>query len=197
MPFSVIILAGGQSRRMGKDKAGLAWGQEDVLHSLVNRLMVLSEDVVVVSHLERTLPPTVRQVADIIPGKGPLSGIHAGLTAAQHELAFVTACDTPFLEGELVLRLVEAVGEAAASVVVYKEKIEPLFACYRKSCLPILEELLLQEQYRVQAFLEQLHWVPVSNLEGLSEWCFMNVNTPEEYVQAQKIRKETSLKDDR
>lgn len=108
--FSVIVLAGGQSRRMGWDKATLSWEHGDILGSLLTRLLPLSDDVLVVSNFVRTISETIRQVADIIPCKGPLSGIHAGLMYACHDLVFVTACDVPFLLPELVPQIVHSVG---------------------------------------------------------------------------------------
>lgn len=185
--FSVIILAGGQSRRMGRDKAALAWENSDILGSLLTRLMPLSDDVVVVSNTVRSIPETIRQVSDILPSKGPLSGIHAGLAYARYDLAFVTACDVPFLAPELISELVYAVGSADGSVAVHKEKIEPLFACYRKGCGGVIEQLLAQEQYRVRDFLAQINWVPVQQLDKLHEYCFMNVNTGDDYEKAKAI----------
>jgi len=185
--FSVIVLAGGQSRRMGRDKAALSWEQGDLLGSLLTRLLPLSDDVLVVSNTVRSISKPVRQVADVIPSKGPLSGIHAGLLYARHNLVFVTACDVPFLEPVLVPKLVQAVGDADGSVAVYKDQIEPLFACYRKGCGAVIEQLLIEEKYRVTDFLANIHWVPVQQLDELDECCFMNVNTGSDYEKAKEI----------
>ena len=185
--FSVLVLAGGQSKRMGRDKATLAWEQGDLLGSLLTRLLPLSDDILVISNMDRSIPKPVRQVPDLIPGKGPLSGIHAGLSYARHELVFVTACDVPFLAPKLVLQLVQAVGMADGSVAVYKEKVEPLFACYRKGCGPVIEELLVAQRYRVTDFLAQINWVPVQQSDELDDCCFMNVNTSEDYEKAKAI----------
>ncbi|MBP2626175.1 MAG: Molybdopterin-guanine dinucleotide biosynthesis protein [Firmicutes bacterium] len=185
--FSIVVLAGGQSRRMGRDKAALFWKDGDILGSLITRLLPLSDDVLVVSNTVRTIGELARQVADIIPGKGPLSGIHAGLIYARHDLVFVTACDVPFLVPELVPELVHAVGLADGSVVVYKEQIEPLFACYRKGCAAVIEQLLAEEQYRITDLLAQINWVAVRQLDDLDECCFMNINTRNDYEKAKAI----------
>lgn len=182
--FSIVILAGGQSRRMGRDKATLSWEQGDLLSSLLTRLLPLSEDVMVSSNVVRDIAPSVRQVADIIAGKGPLSGIHAGLVHARYELVFVTACDVPFLRPELVPQLVQTIGSADGSAAVYKGQIEPLFACYRKKCAPVIEQLLTAGNYRVTDFLERIHWIPVQQWDELDDCCFMNVNTRTDYENA-------------
>jgi len=185
--FSVVVLAGGQSSRMGQDKASLPWDDRDILGSLLHRFLPLSDDVVVVSNAVRKIPENVRQVADIIPAKGPLSGLHAGLLSAHHDLVFVTACDVPFLAPELVLQLVQAVGKTDGSAVVYKNKIEPLLACYRKSCAAVIEKLLKIKQYRVTDFLAQINWAAVHQLDELDDCCFMNVNTDDDYKKAKAI----------
>ena len=185
--FSVIILAGGQSRRMGTDKAVLPWEQGSILSSLLARLFPLSDDVLVVGNIVRNLSGMVRQVADIIPQKGPLSGIHSGLIYARHDLVFVTACDVPFLVPDLVSQLVNAVGVADGSVAVYKRQVEPLFACYHKKCAGVIQQMLVERKYKVTDFLDKIDWVPVRHLDEVSPWCFMNVNTGNDYEKAKAI----------
>ncbi|WP_378953882.1 molybdenum cofactor guanylyltransferase [Pelosinus sp. sgz500959] len=185
--FSVIVLAGGQSRRMGQDKASLSWGEKDVLSSLLARLLPLSDDVVVISNVERTVTSPVRQFPDLIPGKGPLSGIHAGLIHARHDLVFVTACDVPFLIPEIIPHIVHSIGSKDGSVAIYNEQVEPLFACYHKHCSGIVAELLAKEKYRVKDFLTRISWVGVQDLKQYADCCFMNINTPHEYEKAKAI----------
>lgn len=186
-PFSVIVLAGGQSRRMGRDKATLSWEGGDLLGSLLTRLLPLSDDVIVVSNTSREIPHTVRQVADLIPGKGPLSGIHAGLVYARHPLVFFTACDLPFLIPELALQIVYSVGKADGSVAMYKGQLEPLIACYRKSCATVVEGLLVEGKYSVRDFLAKINWVTVQEFDKFDEYYFMNLNTDHDYEKAKAI----------
>ncbi len=185
--FSIMVLAGGQSRRMGRDKATLSWGGNDVLGSLLARLIPLSDDVLVISNVVRDINPPVRQFPDLIPGKGPLSGIHAGLIHARHDLVFVTACDVPFLEPEIILPIVHSAKTKEGSVAIYKEQLEPLFACYHKRCSSIVAELLLAEKYRVTDFLARINWEKVEDLGHYTGDCFMNINTPTDYEKAKKI----------
>ena len=186
-PFSVVVLAGGQSRRMGRDKATLSWEGGDLLGSLLTRLLPLSDDVIVVSNVQRNIPPTARQVTDLIPGKGPLSGIHAGLVYARHPLVFFTACDLPFLTSELVLQMMNSVGKADGGVAMYKGQLEPLIACYRKNCANVAEELLVAGKYSVRDFLAKINWVTVEEFEQFDESYFMNLNTDHDYEKAKVI----------
>ena len=185
--FSIVVLAGGQSCRMGRDKATLPWGEKDVLGSVLARLMPLSDDVLVISNVMRDIPSQIRQFTDIIPGKGPLSGIHAGLIHARHDLVFVTACDVPFLMPEIISRIVHSAKSKEGSVVIHKEKLEPLFACYRKRCSSIIAELLMAEKYRVTDFLARITWEKVEDLGHDRDDCFMNINTPADYEKAKEI----------
>lgn len=185
--FSIMVLAGGQSSRMGRDKAAMPWEQSDLLTSLLTRLLPLSDDVIVISNTVRKVPQSVRQATDIIPGKGPLSGIHTGLIYACHDLVFVTACDVPFLRPHIVLPIVQSVGMSDGGVAVYKEQLEPLFACYRKSCAAVIEELLAAGNYRVKDFLASIRWVPVQQADEPDDCCFMNMNTCDDYEKAKAI----------
>lgn len=179
--FSVMVLAGGKSSRMGQDKALLAWEQGNMLGSVLTRLLSLSDDVFVSTNIERKVPQGVTQIRDVIPGKGPLSGIHAGLLCARHDLVVVTSCDMPFLKPELIYPIVHSVKNADGSVAVYKGRLEPLFACYRKNCRAIIEQLLAEENYSVRNFLNHINWVAVQQVEDCS---FMNVNTYKDYEEA-------------
>jgi molybdopterin-guanine dinucleotide biosynthesis protein A len=186
-PFSVVVLAGGQSRRMGRDKAALTWEREDILGSLLTRFLPLSDDVLVVSNIVRKIPVGARQVADVIPGKGPLSGIHAGLVHARHSRVFFTACDLPFLIPEIATQLVAAMGKADGSVVVYQGQLEPLVACYRKQQAGVIEKLLAEEKYSVRDFLAKITWVTVAEFDLFGEFCFMNLNTCDDYEKAKVV----------
>lgn len=195
--FSIIVLAGGQSSRMGRDKAELSWEHGDILSSLLARLLPLSDDVIVVSNRVRSIPQSIRQVADIIPGKGPLSGIHAGLFHARHDRVFVTACDVPFLMPEIILPIVQSVGTSDGSVAVCKGQLEPLFACYRKSCSIVIEQLLATGKYRIKDLLSAIHWVPVEQEDKQADCCFMNVNTCDDYEKATAILVKRQTKKDK
>jgi len=94
-----IVLAGGRNARMGCDKSTLPWQSSDFLHTILHKLATVCTELIVVSNRPPLADlPDVRFVSDIIPQLGPLSGIHAGLTHATSQCAFITACDMPFLQ---------------------------------------------------------------------------------------------------
>ena len=102
-----MALAGGMSRRLGRNKAVEKIGGESLIERVVGRLsQVSSETIVVVAEESRAealdLPPWVRTAADIYPGSGSLGGIFTGLSAAKGDYGIVVACDMPFLNTELL-----------------------------------------------------------------------------------------------
>ncbi|MFQ5350670.1 MAG: molybdenum cofactor guanylyltransferase, partial [Thermoanaerobaculia bacterium] len=100
-----VVLAGGASRRMGRDKAALPWSGSTLAHRAAADLAEVCGEVVIAGpdDLART---DVGTVADLFPGSGPLAGLHAGLERAAGRAIFALACDMPFVDAELVRHLV-------------------------------------------------------------------------------------------
>ncbi|TMF59582.1 MAG: molybdenum cofactor guanylyltransferase, partial [Chloroflexi bacterium] len=98
---SLVILAGGRSRRMGRDKAGLPAGDGTLLQHLAHRLGPVVDETIVAGGSTTLELAGVRQIDDHHPGLGPLAGMHAGFLAARHTLVWVVACDLPDVEPAL------------------------------------------------------------------------------------------------
>ena len=184
-----VVLAGGRKSRMGRDKASLPWQGSDFLQVILQKLTAVCDELIVVTNMARTeMLPNVRYVADIIPQRGPLSGIHAGLVHATTDLVFVTACDMPYLSVAAVNHLrslspgwdVVAPGEA--------EYLEPLFACYRKTCIPVIESLLQQDIRKTQALFPLVRYrqVPLDEMKQFDPQLrfLYNINSPSDYQAA-------------
>lgn len=189
---SAIILAGGNSTRMGRDKATLPWGDSDILHCLVATLQGCCNEIIVVSNCPRELPTSVRIVPDIIPGQGPLSGIHAGLYHSNYPHAVVIGCDMPFIAPEFVRMLLDKRPGWDAVVPIYNHKQEPLLAAYGKECLPIIEKLLGDGDCRVLSLLAKVRCLQLPEAEWrsivASDNVFRNLNTYEDYQCASIMR---------
>ncbi len=190
-PISAVILAGGNSTRMGQDKASLPWGDHDILHSIIECIENISQDILIISNQPRSLPSSVRVLSDIIPQCGPLSGIHSGLHHAKFDTAFVISCDMPFVIPEAVqtiLNYAAANKDRDAVLPLYHGKIQPLFASYQKSSLPVIEQALRSGHYKVSSLCSLLNsfclteemWPSTINLELL----FKNLNCFSDYQQA-------------
>ncbi len=156
MPGSAgVVLAGGLSSRMGSPKAALEWHGSTLLRRTAGLLARFGPVVVVRAAGQQlpALPPSVLVVADPRPGKGPLQGIAAGLTALAclAEAAFVCATDLPFLHPVLVRRmLAEVTGPAGADVglPLARGYPQPLAAAYRTALAPLADRLVAQDLLR-------------------------------------------------
>ena len=185
-----IILAGGQSSRMGQDKAQLPWCGGTLLSAIVDKLSLLCREIVIVGP-RRDLDREVRWIQDRYPGRGPLAGLHAGLAEAAFPGAIVLPCDMPGVPVSLLTRL--ATDSAGADIVipVHKAGCEPLCAWYsREVCLPVVEGLLLEGCSRLLDVLprvrvERLH--VEKEFPGLSiDQVFRNLNRLHDYEAAKR-----------
>lgn len=199
-----IVLCGGESRRMGKAKAWLPFGNETVLQRIVRCVSQVAAPVVVVKRPSQTVPSLVREVLvveDAYPGLGPLAGIHAGLLAVREVAshALVLSCDVPLVSPAFLQRLIECMREAVeakagsaevplACVPALAGQRHPLVAVYSVKVLPLVESLLREGRLRPAFLLEQIvvRWLEPSawaevDAESVS---LTNINTPEEYQAA-------------
>lgn len=190
-----VVLAGGASRRMGRDKAALLIGGEPLLRRAVGRLrLALAEVIIVGTPALTTLAPGTRVIADEWPGRGPLAALATALRASDSAWALLVACDMPFTQPALLRALARlALTTPEADVIVLRgaRGIEPLHAVYHLACLPLalarlasadasLRGLLAEARVREMAPAEVASLDP----EGRSTF---NANTPEEWRRALRL----------
>jgi molybdopterin-guanine dinucleotide biosynthesis protein A len=192
---SGVILAGGASRRMGRDKALLRLAGQPLIAVIAERLRRVADEVIIAADdTARYAPFADRCVPDVYPGVGTLGGIHAGLRAAAHQLAVIVACDMPFLNPDVLSWFVEAAGGAHgggdADLVVLKHDkgVEPLHAVYRKSCLPAIEATIGGRERCAFAFYDQIrvryvHPAEIVALDPALSF-LRNVNNPTQWCEA-------------
>jgi molybdopterin-guanine dinucleotide biosynthesis protein A len=188
-----IVLCGGESRRMGRDKASLPFGPETLLERVVRRLAEAARPIVVVAAERQDLPPLpdgVRVIRDPTPGRGPWQGISAGLHAlrGQADAVFVTSCDSPFLQPNWVRHLSESLGDHICAVPLIGGRLQPLAAIYRMQALPHIDALLASESARPHALFDRVatRFVSERDLQPIDPAfeTLRNINSPEHYRQA-------------
>ena len=189
--MTVIILAGGQSRRMGRDKLLLPLEGETLLQRALRRYgEVFPRVLVSVAGPEKLPELGEMRVFDRFPGAGPLAGLHAGLLAAGEDV-FLSGADMPYSSPEKALLLSSLCGDADACVVTDSGgRWEPLFGFYRASLLPKAEALLASGRRSMASLLSSvsLREVSLEELgEGEDSLLLRNVNRPEDY---EKLRLE-------
>jgi molybdopterin-guanine dinucleotide biosynthesis protein A len=179
---TAAVLAGGQSRRMGRDKRFLQVGGRTLLGHIVAQLLPVVDEVLVGAN-DEVGPPAVgaRVVADEVPGLGPLGGIGACLAAARHDRVFVTACDIPTLPPAFVRMMLRRAREADIAIPVGEDgRHEPMLAVYSRRVLPALRSILAGGGRRVTDLLEA-PGVRVLRLPlPRGDW-YRNLNFPADY----------------
>jgi len=194
-PISVIVLAGGKSRRMGVNKALLKVDQNETLIARVlHNMQALSDDLIIVSNSpELYADLDARQVGDEFEEAGPLAGIHAGLLAAKYDWIFAVACDMPLVDHRLARYMVLLSKGHDAVVPQIGGDFEPLHALYKKTCRPAIEARLQAGQRRVVSFFSDVRVryvepreVAIFDPEGHS---FFNANRPADWKRLQTFLK--------
>jgi molybdopterin-guanine dinucleotide biosynthesis protein A len=182
---SAILQAGGQSRRMGRDKALIDFEGRPIIAHVIDTLRVLTDDVVVVSNRSDLYSSFgARMVPDYDPPCGPLGGLAAGLRAVTAELAIVVACDMPFLNVNLLRWLIVLADGYDAVVPQSGMEFEPLHAVYRRDCYNPIVQRIAQGERRVISFFADVRLRPVPE----AEWrvldpagrSLINLNTPDD-----------------
>ena len=194
---TVVIQAGGESRRMGRSKATVPFLGRPLICRLIERLSPVADDLVITTNepdnltfLHREFPHlNIQLVCDNFDSRGALPGLHTALQAARNPYVAVVACDMVFASGSLVVAEALAMNETGADVVVpvNKHGFEPFHAMYRRmNCLPAIRRALDRGEKRAQAFFDDdavtVHEFPQSKVLEAEPMggCFINANTPEE-----------------
>ena len=159
-PFSVIILAGGFGRRLGRDKATTEAGGRPLLHWSALAAAQVSDDLVVARRPDQQFPPldgvAWREAIDHRHDRGPLAGLEAALPLIKRDLAVAVACDMPFLRPDLLRAVAEACSavEDVQIAMPYLDGVaQPLLAAYRPSVVPQATQLLDEGDGRIRALL--------------------------------------------
>ena len=186
METAVVILAGGRSRRMGRDKLALTLGGQTLLESAVSRFSEGFSNVFLSVADEKKYPGVqVRRVVDVLPGAGPLSGLHAALTNLPYEGVFLVAADLPYATASAAKKMIELGGEKEACVIrLPGGKLEPLFAYYSKALLPRCKDLIKSGDNRMSEIIlsADTRYVTPNELGELwDEKLIFNINYPEDY----------------
>ena len=207
--LSAIILSGGQSRRMGRDKALLELNGERLLDRVANTLSAMSDDVVVVAgDPERYGGGPWRVVGDAFPGAGALGGLYSGLQAARHPYVVAVACDMPFLNVPLLGYLARAARGWDAAVprvsdtalgadaelmprqTAKDRDLQPLHAVYNRRVAKAILERITAGDLRMIGFFPtiRVRYIGAAQVERYDKehLSFFNANTPEEWSAVQE-----------
>jgi len=189
-----VVLAGGQSRRMGKDKRFLEWNGQTFLDRVCGILKDIFEEVIVVGALQDydCSHLSVRYVTDSIPGKGSMGGLYTGLMESTELFSFVVACDMPFLNKDVIRRLCSQ-PESDVAIVKLPTGVQPLHARYSKKCGVIVHEMITAGDLRIQGLAQDsrltVRLIQDSVFDDVDpqRHSFLNMNTPADLEFVRKI----------
>lgn len=195
--LTVCIQAGGQSSRMGEDKALKTFLGNPLIQRVVERLSPVADELILTTNRPDDYAfLKLPLVSDLKPDRGALGGLYTAIASASNPIVAVVACDMPFANARVLEAATRLMVEEEADVVIAKgeEGYEPLHAIYRReTCLPAIEAAIDADMWKVVAWFPQVKVRVLTSDEikrydpsGLAFW---NVNTPEEFAKAEEIAK--------
>lgn len=192
--LSLAIIAGGESQRMGRDKAFVQLGGLTLIERVIASSAELGQAETILitnkpadyAHLKLPMFP------DALPGKGSLGGIYTALLQAQSEFVLVLACDMPFISEDLLRFMITRI-DRDTDIIAPRVNGYPqaLHAIYRKTCIEPIRQQLEDNRLKIIRFyagmrlryLDEPDYAPYDP-DGR---CFANLNTPEELAEAERL----------
>ena len=190
-----VLLAGGKSRRMGRDKRFLELEGRTLLERALSVLESLFSEVIVVvaEPVPRISGLRHQVVTDLVPNCATLGGLYTGLSSAAHGRIFAAACDMPFLNQSVIKWMAKLDRNADVVMAQLANGLQPMHAVYSKACLPHLERMLNSRNLKVQ----ELSQTPGLSVRLVSEdelreadpqfLSFLNINTVADLEFARKL----------
>jgi molybdopterin-guanine dinucleotide biosynthesis protein A len=198
--LTLAIQAGGESRRMGSDKALLPFLGQPLILRVLNRLAGIADEILVTANQpEKYHFLGLTPIPDLMPGTGALGGVYTALSAASHPYVAVVACDMPFASPELFAYELIKIREAGADGIIprWEDGLEPFHAIYRRqTCLPHVWSALEAGKRRVDAWFDEVNigYLERKEIDAYSPqgMAFLNINTLEELRTAVELARRTS-----
>jgi len=200
--ISCIVLVGGKSERLGRDKALEPLVAGNLLERVLSRLGSFNSEIILVARPGQDLSrfsdfPGLSIVHDANPGKGPMGGLYTGLCTSTAPYSLVTAGDMPFLNINFLRYMVQLSPGFDVIVPRVKDYIEPLYAVYSRNCLKPIEDLLTQGDLQIRKLFKavKVRYVEAAEIDRFDpgHLSFFNVNTEADLKKAREIIKSMDL----
>ncbi|MBM4350135.1 MAG: molybdenum cofactor guanylyltransferase [Deltaproteobacteria bacterium] len=189
-----IILSGGKSARMGRDKAFIEIDGIPIIQRIYNIFEKIFNEIIIVTNQKESYESfKAKIVSDLIVNHGALGGLYTGLFFASNPYSFCVACDMPFLKESMIQYLIKQADGFDAIVPRTDDGLQPLHAIYSKSCIPPIKKLIDMGKYKIIDFyplvrikiIEEPEFI---NLDRTKE-SFININTTEDLSLLNKRKK--------
>jgi len=186
-----VILAGGQSRRMGQNKALMSLGGKRLVDRVVAVMREVFHDHLLVTNTPEVYADLGLPMArDVWPEKGSLGGVYSAIYHVPTPYCLVVACDMPFLNAAVLRYLMTQIADYDVIIPDVLDELQTLHAIYSKACLPPIERCLTANRLRIVGFFPEVRVrrVTASELQPYDPHllAFQNLNTPEEFQAAEQ-----------
>ena len=192
-----IILAGGKSSRLGRDKAWEDVGGQRIIDRVIGALQSSCDEVLIIGDRperqnELSLPKCIQYRSDDVKGRGSIGGLYTGLKAADTLWSLVVACDMPFISRELIRFMLSIISKnrCDAIVPVINGRYQPTHALYNSTCIPFIEKNISSGNFRMDSYFDEIYLEEISedvinSIKG-AELSFFNVNTEDDLFTARE-----------
>ncbi len=201
-----IVLAGGQSRRLGRNKVIEEIGQKSLIERVISRISFFESEIIVVKGKESILPqladyPELKLIEDIFPNKGSLGGLYTGLVSSKTFYNVVVACDMPFVNPGLLKYMVSRVESFDVVIPRVNNTLEPLHAVYSRRCISPIEILIKQDQLSILELFKMVnvHYIESTVIKRFDPQylSFFNINTEADLFTGRELAGKEDFKFDK
>lgn len=191
--ISVAVLCGGQSSRMGRNKAFVEVGGLPVIERVITQVRPLTDDLLLITNTHTEYATLgLPTYPDLLTGKGPLGGLYTALSHARHSYLLLVSCDQPFLNRDLLRYLISLRSGVDVVVPLARDGYpQSMHAVYGKGCLPAIEAQIAADRLKMIGFFSQVRVREAAGDEidrfDPERLSFTNLNTPDDLAAAQRI----------
>jgi molybdopterin-guanine dinucleotide biosynthesis protein A len=192
--FSAAIVAGGESTRMGEDKALITFQEMPLIEYIIRQVVHVADELIIIANtMEDYIPFELPIYPDVIHNVGNLGGIHSAIYHATYDLCLVLACDMPFINIPLIEYMLEAPDNYDAYIprISKNKPVEPFRGVYRKTCINPLKKVMDSGSRRVVDFIENVkaRYFEIGEIQRFDPdlISFFNINTPADLEKAKRI----------
>ena len=184
-----IILSGGKSVRMGRDKAFIEIDGIPIIQRIYDIFQKIFTEIIIVTNQKEFYSGfKAKIVSDLIINNGALGGLYTGLFFSSNPYSFCVACDMPFLKESMIQYLIKQANEYDVIVPRTEDGLQPLHAVYSKNCLESIKNIIAMGKYKIIDFyplvktkiIEESEFISLDINLNLMRESFVNINTPGE-----------------
>lgn len=189
MTVTAIILAGGNSSRMGEDKGLLNLNGTTMISHVINTLKEITDDIHIISNNNEYEKFGLSVHCDIIPNMGPIGGLYTGLLCSNSEVNIVVSCDSPFVSSSFLNNLLLLSDNFDVTVPAYNDTVHPMIGIYNQRIIKTLKQQIDSNDLKLMLTIEKVKHqiIKFSSLDSdIDPIIFSNINTKQDLLKYQK-----------